>query len=481
MALLCHFWRVGNMARRWGAPMRRQITALEDLNPVDQLACLVLRVLNELSPCTERSLIECVAGGAPRSQPGQVSHSHTREVVHSALLKLKAIAFIQFAGEFIAISDEGRRCLEDLPVVTSLQRDRSTEAGDGKSYQAVTDFDQDGIKSTTRAKLLCVSSPAQLQARIGTRCSALLAITLRPEYGPWLKRFCQDRIAQVSAEMPRVCRMNLGRAWDASFHAWRYKVAPMIRCDATTLVNVWVQFAKVSCRLWEPMRLLESIRKSRIAARLSKVVAPNWPPQIKFAGFDLGRSINHPGALLAVCGVLLVAGGLVFLSAERSNSSHAEEAFLSENRAGSSRVPLIAWLHDEQGRLGESIFLTRRLEGAIWIEGLVFRGQNTSNQTLIGLQGFIKTDSGEEIRLGVGTEDIEGNWVDAQDVASGSKFILKSALNPDGTHTGMPAEEFLPKFGGMIFRVSYAVAGVQTTLIEYLSTSKLRGQLAGME
>jgi hypothetical protein len=32
----------------------------------------------------------------------------------------------------------------------------------------------------------------------------------------------------------------------------------------------------------------------------------------------------------------------------------------------------------------------------------------------------------------------------------------------------------------MIFRLSYAMAGVQTTVIEYFSVSKLRAQLADM-
>jgi len=34
--------------------MWEPVKALEDRNPVDQLACLVLRVLAELTPCTER-------------------------------------------------------------------------------------------------------------------------------------------------------------------------------------------------------------------------------------------------------------------------------------------------------------------------------------------------------------------------------------------------------------------------------------------
>jgi hypothetical protein len=99
---------------------------------------------------------------------------------------------------------------------------------------------------------------------------------------------------------------------------------------------------------------------------------------------------------------------------------------------------------------------------------------------LTGVQGTIKMDSGEEIMLSVSTEGSHGKWTEAQDVSPGSKFTLKSALTRDNAQTEMPAEEFLSKHGGMIFRVSYAIAGVQTTVIEYFSVSKLRAQLADM-
>ena len=99
---------------------------------------------------------------------------------------------------------------------------------------------------------------------------------------------------------------------------------------------------------------------------------------------------------------------------------------------------------------------------------------------LTGVQGTIKMDSGEEIKLSVSTEGSQGKWTDAQDVSPGSKFALKSALTRDNAQTEMPAEEFLSKHGGMIFRVSYAIGGVQTTVIEYFSVSKLRAQLADM-
>ena len=45
----------------------------------------------------------------------------------------------------------------------------------------------------------------------------------------------------------------------------------------------------------------------------------------------------------------------------------------------------------------------------------------------------------------------------------------------------MPAEEFLSKNGGMIFKFSYTVAGVQTALIEYFSPLKLKTELVDAE
>ena len=458
--------------------MREDVKALEDRNPVDQLACLVLRVLNELAPCTERLLIAQVSGGDPRTQPAQASHAHTRELIHSALLKLKALACIEVAEERIAITEQGRKCLNDLPVVTLRQRGRSAEARESKAdHRFATDYGkQDAVTSTTKAKAHpCVSSLSQLPARLWMLCGALLrvlATTFRPEYALRLKQFCQDRLTQVG--LAPVGRMTIGRAWERSQH----KVAPMIRSGATTPVHMLVQLAKAFRRAWKSMRLFEETGEAKIGARLLlKVAGANGLlPDLKLAGFDLSRA----GALLLMCGALSIAGGVVFLASEGANSSRAEEAFLSDKGAESSRASPIVWLHDGQGRLGRSIFVTRGLAGAAWIEGLEIRGENASNQTLTGLQGAIKTDSGEEIKLAVDTEGSQGKWVDAQDVPAGSKFLLKSALNPGGTQAGMPAEEFLSKYGGMIFRVSFTVAGVETTLIEYFSTSRLRAQLASL-
>ena len=78
--------------------MWEPVKALEDRNPVDQLACLVLRVLAELSPCTERSLVELLLGGDPRSQTGQVRRSHTRELVHGVRAQVEQTGHIGHEG-----------------------------------------------------------------------------------------------------------------------------------------------------------------------------------------------------------------------------------------------------------------------------------------------------------------------------------------------------------------------------------------------
>ena len=441
--------------------MGERIRALADPNPVDQLACLVLRVLAELSPCTERSFLEHVLGAEA------ASHSHTRQLAHSALLKLKALAFIEFSQEHVAITDEGRGCLRALPVVIPRQ-------------VPTADREQEGFKSSTKAKLtkLCVSSLPQLQVWLRTRHDALLrvlATTSRTQYGPWLKWFCQIRLAEFRPAMPPVYQI-FHRAWGASLCEWKQKVAPAL----TTLLRVAMQRAKVFRRKWQVARLSEGC-DGKIEAWLSNIAGVHGLLRdVKLATFGLNRSINHAGALLLVSGAIAIASGIIFLSGERANSSNAESASVSGNEAGSSRTSPIVWVDERHDRLGRSIFVTRRLAGATWIEGLAITGENASKQMLTGVQGTIKMDSGEEIKLSVSTEGSQGKWADAQDVSPGSKFALKSALTRDNAQTEMPAEEFLSKHGGMIFRVSYAIGGVQTTVIEYFSVSKLRAQLADM-
>ena len=87
--------------------MRRAVTALEYASRND-LAWLILRVTQKLSPCSKTSLIAYISGG--------YTTSPTSEIIFDALLRLEALALIQIANEQIAITDKGRRFLDELAV-----------------------------------------------------------------------------------------------------------------------------------------------------------------------------------------------------------------------------------------------------------------------------------------------------------------------------------------------------------------------------
>jgi len=177
--------------------MGRGVKALEESNLKDQLALLVLRVVAEISPCTETSLIAYVSGADCTPESGHTeSASQARELICNALLKLKELAFIQLTEEQIALTDEGRRFLDKLPVVALRQHDcRSAETSETKADHAVaTEYRPDGMESTAEVKETqkCVSSHPKLQARPWRRYVALKAFvtTLLVGYTPRLRQFC---------------------------------------------------------------------------------------------------------------------------------------------------------------------------------------------------------------------------------------------------------------------------------------------------
>ena len=99
-------------------------------------------------------------------------------------------------------------------------------------------------RETTKVEVTqpSVSSLSQLPGRPSTRSGALLmllATALRAEYAPRLKRFCQERLTQVSVAMPRVCKSTIGRAWDISLYIRKHKVAPMIRPERQFWFMCW--------------------------------------------------------------------------------------------------------------------------------------------------------------------------------------------------------------------------------------------------
>ena len=85
--------------------MRSGDQALNSSHSKHELACLVLRVIEKLAPCTEASLIAYVSGNYTSSE------SPTRHLILKALLKLKGLGLIQSTDEQIGITDAGKRFL----------------------------------------------------------------------------------------------------------------------------------------------------------------------------------------------------------------------------------------------------------------------------------------------------------------------------------------------------------------------------------
>jgi murein L,D-transpeptidase YcbB/YkuD len=253
--------------------MRRGVKALE--NSRDQLAWLVLRVVAARSPCKTTSLIAYVSGGGSMSELERTaSHSHRRDLIFNALLKLKALAFIELTREKITITDEGRRFLDELPVVALRTR---------RPYAAF---------------------------------SSALARTLLAE-SPRLERFCQDGLARIHAFVQRDFQMHGDRAWDIALQLWKREVAPMIGSRATTLGQMLKRLASMCRTRAEAWAGVLGNWRGQTGALLWKAAkASGLPPNAK-----LGRRqvVVFGGALLVIA--FSTAGGVALLSGKPAESS----------------------------------------------------------------------------------------------------------------------------------------------------------------
>jgi hypothetical protein len=429
--------------------MRRSIKPFEGSDPGDQLAWLILRVIAGLSPCTKTSLITYLAAGDSKSEIGLTTlTAHKRELISNALLKLERLAFIRLAQGKIAISDEGRRILSEFPVVALRLDDRLAETSGSRS---------DTIEGINRA----LQTP-------WTRYVALLrgfATTLLAKYTPRLER--QNGLAGTCAFTQRGFPTNGLRAWDIALEVWRRKVVPIVGSRATTLGHITTRLAKVLCRTCAEVAvvatkqsgggLLWKAGKARYLSLNAKLAGLSW-------------LVIFAGALLLVA--LSTAGSVALLSGKPAESAR-------DAPTESSRESPIIWFYDGQDQPQQSIFIKRKFSGTTWVEGISIRGENTSDQPLTAVQATLISDTGEEFELTVSSTGSQQTRADAQDVPSGSEFTLEYGFHPDasGQQAGMPAEEFLSNYGGMIFKFRYAMPGVQRTLIEYFSPSRLKAQL----
>jgi hypothetical protein len=396
----------------------------------DQLAWLVLRVIDERSPCTEACLLALVATGDENAARAQTKFGlGGYELVGGALQKLRRLGFVRLNQTQIDVTDEGRRFLRELPAAALRLDERSSSTS--------------AVRGDT--------APSALQTRAWARFIALLA---RYPAGALVGRI-QTRIIQI---------------YEIVLEVWKRDVAPKM---ATAPIDAAKHLAEVSGAYARTLAIVSAdwIRKSRA---LPLKLWQSGYPSLKAKLSGLSPVVLLTGGLLVVA--LSTAGGVALLS-----TKHPENSAESIKHPENSRESPISWSYDGQDPLKRSIFVTRVSDGTTWIEGLSIRGENKSSRTLTGVQGIVKWDSGERMNLTVSVAGSEGTRLDAQTVPAGDEFTLGYKFQSDGSdqQPSVPAKAFLAANGGVIFKVRYKVADVQTTLIEYLSPSSLKSQFLG--
>jgi hypothetical protein len=187
------------------------------------------------------------------------------------------------------------------------------------------------------------------------------------------------------------------------------------------------------------------------------------------------------GALLLVCGGLMLGGGLM-LRAKTPSSAPLADA--------SESAP-IAWLFEHPSLpLDErSVFVFDATPDGLRIKGFAIGGVNLSEETLGALGGVIKPDGQNEdldLALSVEKPDGEGDEAQTAQLMAGlpegaippqAPFRLVYLFPSDGAG-GLTSQQVLSTYGGVMLKVRYEMEGKQRSFIQYLPAALLEEQLA---
>jgi hypothetical protein len=196
--------------------------------------------------------------------------------------------------------------------------------------------------------------------------------------------------------------------------------------------------------------------------------------------FDLSQMLIIAGALLLVCGGLMLGGGLM-LRAKTPTSMPLAAASESEP---------IAWLFEHPSLpLDErSVFVFDATPQGPKIKGFAIGGVNLSEATLGSLSGVIKPDGrNEDLDLALSVEKPEGDEAASAQFMAGlpegaippqAPFRLVYLFPGDGADGGLTSQQVLSTYGGVLLKVRYEMDGKQRSFIQYLPPALLEAQLA---
>lgn len=200
----------------------------------------------------------------------------------------------------------------------------------------------------------------------------------------------------------------------------------------------------------------------------------------RVGGFELSQMLIIAGALLLVCGGLMLGGGLLL----RAGTPGSVVA------TASSSEP-IAWLFEHKTLpIDErSVFAYAATPEGVRIKGFAIGGVNLSEQPVGSLGGVIKPDlQADDLKLALSVEmpgEHAGGEQPSEAMAAGAlaagtippqaPFKLVFLFPPE--EGGMTPQEVLAASGGLMLKVHYEVDGKQKSFIQYLPQALLEEQL----
>ena len=354
----------------------------------------------------------------------------------------------------------------------------------------------DGLAArVVRGGLLIAGTAARWLARsIWTLLSAAFSWVaaklhaLAPPVGNFLS-ICFGGLAARAHDVSR----SMGRGFAAGF-SWLSAKAEMLTRSAGEALAPAFAFISAKAYALAPA-LSERIAKAGLVARARGLLAAKAPrvdaenavslPQ-RVGRIDLSQMLIIAGALLLVCGGLMLGGGLILRASTPSSPL-----------AAASPAEPIAWLfeHKDFPIDERSVFDFAVTPEGVRIKGFSIGAVNMSDEPLGSLGGVIKPDlHGQELKLAV----IVGRpGDDAAEVqpskAEGAGALSDASIPPQAPFKliflfpaaadtgGMTPEEVLTASGGLTLNVHYEVAGKRRSFIQYLPPLLLEDQLSEIQ
>ena len=198
---------------------------------------------------------------------------------------------------------------------------------------------------------------------------------------------------------------------------------------------------------------------------------------------ELSQMMIIAGAVLLVCGGLLLGGGLFLRAGAGTTPQVAEDAHQG-----------IAWTFEETGRpLPErAVFTLSGTPESFRINGLSVSGMNQSDQPLTAVRAILKPDvQWPDLKLTLqvdrpavpaGEGDTAAQALDIvpeNTVPPHAAFRLVFPFPPEAMdgEDGITVEEFFESYGGLLLKLHYESEDKQRSVIQYLAPELLKSQL----